>query len=342
MSEGMITVPEKDLKKLVIDRLVEAGMSQNDALVVADVLVFADLRGVKSHGVLRVEHYTNRIQSGGMNLKAKPAVRKLKAGIGIVDAQGGAGHPAMKLATAAAIDIARDQGMAIVGVKNNSHCGALAYYVQQALDAKMAALVCVNTDSAVVPTGGKFAFLGTNPFAFGYPARRESILLDMATSEVAFGKIFYAQERNVPIPDTWAVDAEGNKCTDPNKAKALHPFGGAKGYGINVMVEALTGLLIGGVFGPHVKKMYAGLDTYRDLASFVLVIDPRSFWSSEEYLDIAQAMIDELHAQAAGPGSQGVLIPGEIETNNVKRSLAEGISIPKSVHDFLTTPRSKE
>jgi len=277
-----------------------------------------------------------------MNLHVRLAMKQLKPGMGIVDAQGGPGHPAMKYATESAVAMAREQGMAIVGVKNNSHCGALAYYVQAALDAKMASIVCVNTDSAVVPTGGRSSFLGTNPFAFGYPGRRESVLLDMATSEVAFGKIFYARERNMPIPDSWAVDADGNKCTDPHKAAALHPFGGAKGYGVNVLVEALTGLMIGGVFGPHVGKMYADLGTYRDLASFILVIDPGVFWQSDGYLDTAQQMFDELHARPAAPGSKGVLLPGEIETTNMKRAREEGITIPKSVYDFLTTPRSEE
>lgn len=342
MPDEMKLVRESELKGLVVDRLVEAGMEKHEAVIVSDVLVFADLRGVHSHGVLRVEHYTNRIRAGGMNLQVQLNMKLLKPGIGVVDAKGGAGHPAMKFAAESAIAMAREQGMAIVGVKNNSHCGALAYYVQAALDAKMASIVCVNTDSAVVPTGGRFSFLGTNPFAFGYPGRKESVLLDMATSEVAFGKIFYARERNMPIPDSWAVDAEGNKCTDPHKAAALHPFGGAKGYGVNVLVEALTGLMIGGVFGPHVGKMYADLGTYRDLASFILVIDPGVFWQSDGYLDTAQQMFDELHAQPAADGSAGVLLPGEIEAHNMKRSRAEGIAIPGSVYDFLTTPGSEK
>ena len=184
-------------------------MPEKDAAVVADVLVYADLRGVYSHGVMRVEHYTGRIRSGGMNLKPELRIERLKPSIGLVDAQGAAGHVMTRYAAEQAIRIAAEQGMAMVGIRNNSHCGALAYYVQMALDAKMAAMVCVHTDKVVVPFGGRDAYFGTNPFAFGFPGTKDSILLDMATSEVAWGKVLHAREKGQPIPENWAVDAEG-------------------------------------------------------------------------------------------------------------------------------------
>jgi LDH2 family malate/lactate/ureidoglycolate dehydrogenase len=336
MADNSMTISEKELKKLVIERLTEVAMPEGDAAIVADVLVFADMRGVHSHGVLRVEHYTKRIKAGGMNLHPDLHVGWLKPSIALLDAQGGAGHVSTRLATEEAIRAAHEQGIAVVGIRNNSHCGALAYYVDMALRENLASIVCANTNSSVAPFGGQKAFLGTNPFAFGFPGKSESILLDMATSEVAFGKIFLAREKNEPIPSGWALDGEGNSVTDPNKAVTLFPFGGAKGYGIGVMVEALTGLMIGGVFGPHVKEMYGQYESYRDLANFVWVIDPSVFGSGDYFLELTQQMIDELHAQPPASGVERVMIPGEIERRIFEQSAKVGIEIPESVYRFLS------
>ncbi|HUZ18282.1 MAG TPA: Ldh family oxidoreductase [Spirochaetia bacterium] len=336
MAGNSMTIPEKELKRLVVERLTDVGMPERDAAIVAEVLVFADMRGVHSHGVLRVEHYTKRIKAGGMNLHPELRVDWLKPSIALLDAHGGAGHVSTRLATEEAIRVSHEQGIAVVGIRNNSHCGALAYYVDMALQENLASIVCANTNSSVAPFGGQKAFLGTNPFAFGFPGKSESILLDMATSEVAFGKIFLAREKNEPIPTGWALDEEGNGVTDPKKAVTLFPFGGAKGYGIGVMVEALTGLMIGGIFGPHVKEMYGQYESYRDLANFVWVIDPSVFGSSDYFLELTQHMIDELHAQPPARGVERVMIPGEIERRNFEQSARVGIEVPTSVYRFLS------
>lgn len=334
MKEETVIVQADELKKLVVKKLTEVKMPIEDAQTVAEVLVYADLRGTHSHGVLRTEHYANRVRKGGMNLEPKLDLEKIKPAIGIVDAAGGVGHVAAKFATANAIELAKEHGIALVGVKNSSHCGALAYYINMALQEKLAAVVLGNTDKAVVPFGGNSRYFGTNPFAFGMPGIKENVLLDMATSQVAFGKIFYAQENDTPIPEGWAVDEKGNFTTDPHKALALFPFGGVKGYGINMMVEALTGVLIGGVFGPYVKPMYAELESYRNLSSFHLVIDPTLFTGDAVYSHVQQ-MIDELHAQPVAPGFDTVLIPGEIENREMQRSLKEGVAVAKTIYDYL-------
>lgn len=335
MADDTVIVRKEELAKLVSAKLSRAGMPEKDADTVADVLVYADLRGVHSHGVIRVEHYIQRIRSGGMNLKADFQLALLKPSVALVDAAGAAGHVSMRYATEQALRIAAEQGVAVVGVKNNSHCGALAYYADMALKSKKAALVCGNVNKLVVPFGGAEPFFGSNPLAFGYPGEREDILLDMATSEVAWGKILTSRENGTPIPDNWALDAEGKRCTDPHKATALLPFGGPKGYGVTVMVEALTGLLVGGVFGPHVKLMYGDYDKYRDLSNLLIVIDPAVFWGGDGYLKLAQTMIDEIHRIPPAAGFDRVLVPGEIERNFMERYSKEGIPVPRSIRDFL-------
>ena len=337
MRDTMTNIAAPDLKDLVVRRLTGLGMGSDDAAIVADVLVFADLRGTHSHGVLRMAHYESRIRRGGVNLTPNLTLQSIRPAVGLVDAQGGMGHVAAKFAADASVRLAGEHGIALVGVKNGSHCGALAYYVDLALQRKFAAIVSVNTDACVIPFGGKEPYFGTNPFAFGFPGETQSILLDMATSEVAFGKIFYAKEQNTPIPEGWAVDKSGAPTTDPHAAHALFPFGGVKGYGINLMVEALTGLLVGGVFGPRVTS-YDDLDSYRNVSSFHLAIDA-SLFSGDAVFAHTQAMIDELHAQPPSAAAGRVMVPGEIEAATMERSLAEGIAIPESVYRHLVDTR---
>ena len=333
MSQKMFRATADELKEAAAGRLTAAGLSRREAEIVADVLVFADLRGTHSHGVLRTEHYVNRIGEGGINLKPDLSFEPLRPSVGMVDARGAMGHLAAKFATEEAIRLAGEHGTALVGVKNSSHCGALAYYVNMALKNRFAGIVAVNTDKCVVPFGGRQSYFGTNPLAFGFPGEKQSILLDMATSEVAFGKIFYAREKGTKIPEGWAVDKDGEATDDPHAAHALFPFGGVKGYGINMMVEALTGLLVGGVFGPGVKPMYAELDSYRNLSSFHLVIDASLFTGGAVFAN-TQAMIDELHGQPAAKGGK-VMVPGEIEEANMRRSLKDGIELPEPVYRYL-------
>lgn len=334
MAEELITVSPGELRERTIERLTSADIAATDAEIVADVLVFADMRGTHSHGVMRVAHYAERARSGGLNLEPLPEPAAIKPAVARLDARGGIGHVAARRATEHAIALAQQHGIALVGVQNSSHCGALSYYVNMALEQKMVAFVVANTDAIVVPFGGRDAFFGTNPFAFGLPGETDSMLLDMATSEVALGKILLAREKKTSIPTGWAVTADGDATTDPNAAASLFPFAGHKGYGINMMVEALTGVLIGGVFGPHLKPMYAQLDTLRDLSSFHLVIDPTLFLGDAVY-SIAQRMMDELHRQRPAAGTAAVKLPGEIEAEAMRRALTEGVSIPRSVYEYL-------
>ena len=331
-----VMVPADQLKKLIIKRLTEVKLPQADAETVADVLVFAELRGVVSHGVVRVEHYCNRIKAGGINLAPGFQVEFVKPTMGRLDAKGGMGHVASKLAAEKALEKAREHGMAMVGILNSSHNGALAYYAQMALDKKMAALVCTHTDRLVAPFGGRFAFLGSNPMAFAFPGRKQNILVDMATSEIPWGKVINHRMEKKPLPPGLVQDAEGNPTTDADKAVSLTSFGGVKGYSISIMIEALTGLLVGGVFGPHLAKMYDNIGEYRNLSNFFLAIDPSVFYGGGDgFLDVAQRMIDELHAQSPKEGFEKVMAPGEIEEMRIAKNAAAGIAVPKGIYDYL-------
>ncbi len=206
-----IRVQEKELRFLVKTKLTDAGLNEVDAGIVSDVLVHADLRGVRSHGVMRTEHYVTRLGAGSLNKNPSLTFNRVRPGAGSLDADDGMGHSACLEAMTRACDLAQEAGIAMVGVYNGSHCGALSYFVLHAVTKGMIGMAVTHTDKCVAPFGGSQAFFGTNPIAFGFPTRKyDPVVLDMATSNTAFGKILHAKEQNSPIPDDWGIDDREN------------------------------------------------------------------------------------------------------------------------------------
>mgnify|MGYP004475823481 FL=1 len=329
----MINVSFKDLKEAVIKKLRLADVNEGDAEIVADVLCYADVRGIHSHGVIRLEHYINRIKAGGINVKSNFNIEAKKPSFALMDADGGFGHIAMKRATEWAIETSDKQGIAVIGIKNNSHCGSLGYYNKMAIDNKKVSLIMVNTDPCVIPYGGKSCFFGTNPISYGFPATRDFLLGDMATSEVSLGRIFTARDNNETIPNNWGVDENGNPTDDPKKIKYVVPFGGAKGYVIMTMIEAFTGLLIGNVYCNNLVKMYGDMDKKRDLSTFMLVVDP--FVYNEDYLDTVQSFIDDIRKEPPLDESKPITIPGERKEACYRDYSKNGIPLSDNVYKYV-------
>lgn len=334
MSEKIIEVQE--LTEITAKKLIAAGFRPADANTVADVLVYADKRGVHSHGVMRVEHYCTRLAKGGLNPVPHITIEEKTPVISIVDSDDGMGHVACKIATKHGISVAKKFGMAMVVVKRTSHCGALAYYAEMAAREDIISIGMTQTDKCVVPFGGAEPFFGTNPIAFSFPSDADNpVVGDMATSNVAFGKILYSKEKNLPIPNDWAVDKDGNPITDPNEFSALLPFGGAKGYCIGLAIDALTGVLMNAQFGPHIHQMYGEYDKMRDLVSTFIFINPEFFGGTTSYKKLMKQMSDELHQSKPRKGNKQVLLPGEPEFINAKESESKGVRIPESVYEYL-------
>jgi ureidoglycolate dehydrogenase (NAD+) len=332
-----VTLQAEEAKRLVIKQLTKVGLNEETAGKIAEVLVHADLRNVNSHGVLRTEHYVNRLQAGGINPEAQISFQKTGPVTGVVDGDDGFGHVISDVAMDHAIDMARENGVGMVTVFNSSHCGALSYFVQKAADAKLIGIAMSHTDKIVVPFGGKTSFLGTNPIAYGVPAKtKKPYILDMATSNVAWGKILQAREEGKEIPEGWGVDEHGAAVTDPNKVVSLSTFGGPKGYGLSVIVDVFSGLLAGAAFGPHIGKMYDDLDKKRKLGHYFCVINPSFFTDTDIFLEQMDQMIEELKQVEPAPGFDRVYVPGEIEQINEEKNLKHGITIASSVYEFLT------
>ncbi|WP_068087957.1 Ldh family oxidoreductase [Polycladidibacter stylochi] len=332
-----VKVSIEELKKLAVAKLTAAGLNAKSADEVADVLVYADSHGVRSHGVLRVEHYCKRLTEGGMNKNASMSFEQVSASAAVLDSDDGMGHSGMILATEKAIEMAKETGIGIVPVKKTSHCGALAYFVEMAAKAGTVGISMTQTDSCVAPFGGAEKFFGTNPIAFGFPVKgKEPAIFDMATSGIAFGKVLHAKETGGKLPEQSALDADGNYTTDPEKFATLTPFGAHKGYGVAFAIEALTGVLMGAQFGPHINKMYGDYSKMRGLASLMLVIDPAKFGTGN-YADIMANMVNELHAAKPAPGNETVMVPGDPQHAYFADCQQNGVPVAKPVYDFLVS-----
>lgn len=331
-------VTKEELKQLIKTKFQKAGLSENHADTAADVLVFADERGIHSHGSMRVEYYSERIAKGGINTNPNFQFEKTGPSTGVFHADGGSGLVAARESMVEAIKIAKETGVAVVGVENMSHSGAIAYFTEQAADEDLVALSVTLSDPMVVPFGGAEPYYGTNPIAFAAPGMNgKKISIDMATTVQAWGKILYARSKNESIPDTWAVDENGEPTTDPHKVKALLPIAGPKGYGLMMMVDVLSGILLGLPFGNKVSSMYHDLTEYRKLGQLHIVINPSYFTDLNTFKqNITQSMTDLNNIKPA-PGFSQVFYPGQNLDEVIETYKRDGIDIVDDIYEYLVS-----
>ncbi|WP_098747722.1 ureidoglycolate dehydrogenase [Paenibacillus sp. EZ-K15] len=324
------------LHELITKKLHKAGLTEEHAAGVADVLVHADIRGIHSHGAMRVEYYAERIAKGGLNTKPDFEFNKTGPSTAIFDGDNGVGHVAAKLAMDEAIEMAREHGIAAVGVRRIGHSGALSYFVRQAAKSGMIGISMCQSDPMVVPFGGSEPYYGTNPIAFAAPSHDGRIMtLDMATTIQAWGKILHARSRHESIPDSWAVDKEGHSTTDPFKVNALLPIAGPKGYGLMMMVDVLSGILLGLPFGNKVSSMYHDLTEYRNLGQFHLVINPAFFTDPDMFKQHISDTMNDLNHIKPAPGFEQVLFPGQNNDLIQEQYEKNGIEMVDDIYEYL-------
>jgi ureidoglycolate dehydrogenase (NAD+) len=337
MAESEITyISRAELTGLICRKLMLAGLPEDQAAQVADHLAYADSLGVHSHGSVRVEYYAERISKGGSTISPAISTRETGPCSAIVDGDNAVGFVVANIGMRKAIDMAREKGVAVVGMKRLGHCGTLSYYLRQAAAEGMLALSMCQSDPMIVPYGGAGVFFGTNPIGFGCPVKgAEPVIIDMATSVQAWGKILDARARNKKIPDTWAVDENGGPTADPFAVRGLSPMSGAKGYGLMMMVDILAGTLLGLPFGPHVSSMYRNLDKGRDLGQLHIVINPAFFGDPALFAESIVKMTQDLHAVKSAAGSSGVLYPGERSGQTRRKYEETGIPVVRDVYEYL-------
>lgn len=333
-----VRVAADDLEKVVGACFVGFGIPADDAALVAQVLVYADLRGLAGHGVYRAPAYLERVRHG---LAGGTAAMTEVGGIGAVrrlDAGYALGPAAATRAVDLATSLARVHGIGLVALRRTTHLGAAGFYVQRAAAAGMVAIVTSNGPKAVAPHGAAEQFLGTNPIAVGMPlGRHGEFVLDMSTSAMPREQIRIAASAGLPIPLGMAIDPVGRPTTDAAAAMAgsVLPVGGVKGSGLSLMVTLLAGLVCDADFDDEIGSMYTDFDRPQNLGQVFIVLDPELLGPREEALARVEAMIDRLHGLRVAEGADGVWFSGERGAQRTRQHRLHGIPVRPPVLEAL-------
>jgi len=312
--------------------LEKLALAPSDARLVAETLVAANVRGVDSHGIVRLPHYATRLRNGSIKARPEIAVRRTGPSTAIVEGDAGMGQLVAVRAMQQAIALAAETGVGAVGARNSSHCGACAHFVELAVKQGMIGVALTHTDPIMVPPGMKRIFLGSNPIAFGAPgASGPPVIVDLSTTHAAWGKVIVARQERKPIPPDWGVDAEGRPTTDASRVVGLAPTGAHKGYALALMVEILCAHLAGVPFGLHVTKMYGELDKPRNLGHFILALDIARFTEPGVFRSRIDAFLEEIRAQEPAEAGRRPLAPGDPERLCAERRLREGVPLGSGV-----------
>jgi LDH2 family malate/lactate/ureidoglycolate dehydrogenase len=307
------------------------GMPAADARTVAGLMAEADLQGSDGHGVIRLPQYLKRIRSGGVNLHPDIRVVQERAAMALIHGDNGMGHLVMKRAAELAMEKARTAGVAWVGTQWSNHAGPASLYVRMMLPHDMAGLYfAVGNANHLPPWGGLEMLLSTNPIAAAIPALEEPpIVLDMATTVAAYGKVKAKAARGEMMPEGWMVDREGKPLTDPKRAAegVLLPIGGYKGYGLALVVGLLAGTLNGAAMGRDVIDFNADAQSATNTGQAVVAIDPSAFGDVAQFKAAVDKVIRELRASERMPGVERILMPGEQSHAKIVSQKKDGIAI---------------
>ncbi len=337
-SDRSVRVPAPALLAATTRVFAALGLPDAAATAVAEGLVEADMRGIPSHGLMLVPMYAERIQAGSVTTVTEAETVADLGAIAVLDAANALGILTGDQAMALAVERARQFGVGAVAVRHAFHFGGAFRYVMSAARAGLIGIAAANTRALIPAPGGAQAVVGNNPLAIGVPsAGADPVVLDMALSEAALGKIRLAAAEGREIPPTWATDAEGTPTTDPDAAIAglLLPAAGPKGYGLAFMVDVLTGVLSGGSFGAGVQGLYADTSVANDCAHFFLAIDPAAFGDVEAFAGRVDELAAQVTASRTAPGVERVLLPGQLEAERHATAFAEGVPVERSVIDKL-------
>jgi ureidoglycolate dehydrogenase (NAD+) len=327
IAAGSVSVPADTLREWGRGCLQAVDMPADDATLLAHSLVQTSLWGIDTHGIARLTHYLDRLSRGSIRVRPRPTVTRTGPCTAQFAGDQGQGIVIAHRANRLAIGIAREQGIAAVGVSDSSHCGAIGLYTREAARAGMVGIGFTHADRVAAPHLGRRPFFGTNPISIAFPrAGGEPVCLDMATTSIPFNRVMNARREGQALPPDVAIDASGRPTTDAAAAVAVTPLGGAdyghKGYALALMIDLLCGPLHGNPFGPHIPPMFAGLDQPRRLGAFFIVADPMRFAGGPTLAASVEQMAREL---AAEPGSPRM--PGDPERDHEIERLRDGIPV---------------
>ena len=336
-------IDQNKLKQFSVNCFTSLGMPEEEANTVTKVMLEADMRGIHSHGFLRLPIYVERIQKGLIKNKAEITEESSSTSTLLLDGHYSVGQVVGKHAMEKSIEIADEHGVGLVAVRNSNHFGITAYYSLLAAQQDKIGLVISNVAPLMPAIGGREKVIGNNPISIAAPTNEKPIVLDMALSNTALGKVIYHNENNMKVPKEWGVDSEGVPTDEPEKilnGGLLSAVGGPKGFGLAVMAEILTGILSGGGFSKQIPSMY-DTEKKQSISHFMLAIDIKKFIPLETYY----ANIDQLTAyikdSAKAVGTDKIYMPGEIEFLKEESNRAKGIQIEGNLLNQLNSVASE-
>jgi L-2-hydroxycarboxylate dehydrogenase (NAD+) len=312
---NFVTVPAPAVRALIADAFVAAGLPAADAARCAELMSEADLTGADGHGVFRLAQYVRRLKAGGFNAHPNITVTKTAPATALVDGDNGMGHLVMTRATEVAIQLARESGVAWVGVRRSNHAGPAGLYAEMPTAHGMIGLYAAVANANHMATwGGTELLLGTNPLAIGVPSGAGPLLLDMATSIVAYGTVKKYALRGETMPEGWFVNAAtGAPITDPNRSHEglLLPMGEYKGSGLALMLGLLGGVLNGAAFGRDVVDFNADDASETNTGHFMVAIDVARFIPLDAFKAEVDRHVSDFRASSRLPGVDAIRLPGD-------------------------------
>lgn len=329
---------EAELTALGVKAFEGLGLSHAHAQDVCQILVMADLFGLTTHGLSRIESYGDRLLLKGIKARPTISVERVAPAMVKVDGDNGVGPLVGMHSLRAAMEVAGQYGVGIALARGSNHFGPISPYSYIAAQAGFASIIGSNATTTIAPWGGSDERLGNSPMGFGVPNPGGApFLLDMAMSVVARAKIRSALKRGEQIPDNWATDRQGLATTDPAQALGgfLLPMGGHKGYGLALLVDLFSGLLSGAAYLNHVKSWVDAPDEPQNLGHFFILINTKVLgspqWLTERMTDFAAI----LHASVPVDPSKPVVVPGEIELGKMAHQRAHGMRVEPQVLALL-------
>lgn len=323
--------PAEHVRRFVARALEKVGLPPADAAEVARLMVLADLRGADGHGTFRLPQYVRRIRAGGINVRPRIRVVRETEAMALVDGDNGMGHLVMSFAARVAMAKAARQGVAWVGVRGSNHAGPAALYAMMPLERDMIGLyLAVGNANHMAPWGGVELLLSTNPIAVAIPALEEPpIVLDMATTVAAYGKVKTAAQRGEPIPEGWMIDRQGRPLTDPRRADegSLLPIGGYKGYGLALVFGILAGTLNGARCGRDVVDFNRDDVTPTDTGQALAALQIEAFGPVEPFKRAVDRLVRDLRGSARLPGVERIHVPGDRSHATAQERAAHGIPL---------------
>ncbi len=308
-------VSAQKLEAFIASALEAIGISKSEAKIIAELMVRADVQGSEGHGVFRLPQYIRRIKGGAVNLKPEIRMTREAAGMGLVDGDNGMGHLVMRYATEKAIEKAKGAGVAWIGVRMSNHSGPASLYASMPLEHDMVGLyLAVGNANHLPPWGGLDMLLSTNPIAVAVPAGEEpAIVLDMATTVAAYGKVKTKAQRGEMMPEGWMMDREGRPLTDPQRADEgfLLPIGGYKGYGLALVIGLLGGTLNGAAMGKDVVDFNADNTSVTNTGHVIVAINVEAFQPVAEFKRQMDTLIRDIRGSKRLPGVDRIRLPGE-------------------------------